>query len=71
MRLGTFVTPPVAWPPSNETKDISAGTSMYSIALQWLAEDRGVRRELEITGRKKRGARRDAVREPMYIQGYV
>lgn len=61
MRFGSFATPPIAWPPTGESNTVKLGTSMYSIALQWLTEDREVRRELEKAGRKQRGPRHDAV----------
>ncbi|KAJ3523630.1 hypothetical protein NM688_g8694 [Phlebia brevispora] len=62
MRLGSFVTPPTPWP----FEDLAAGgpnTQLYSIALQWLRQDRVHRQELERRGRKLRGARRDPVPE--------
>ncbi|KAF7789445.1 hypothetical protein EIP86_000390 [Pleurotus ostreatoroseus] len=58
MCLGSFVTLPTPWP----SKELIAGgpnTQLYSIALQWLREDRAHRQELEKNGRKVRGARRD------------
>ena len=56
MRLGSFVTLPTAWPfPDVTTKGLN--TRLYSVALQWLKEDRAHRAELEKSGRKKRGAK--------------
>lgn len=54
LRLGTFVQPPLPWNKGD--------VSLYDIALQWLTEDRAHRRELELEGRKMRGAKRNAVR---------
>lgn len=55
MRLGRFVTLPAPWETLQQTA--SGRTSrLYSIALQWLKEDREYRRELEKQGRKRRGA---------------
>jgi hypothetical protein len=59
MRLGAFVTQPLAWPPARE--DGKPATTLYHTALQWLSDDRDHRRGLENEGRKKRGARRDNV----------
>jgi len=64
MRLGSFVTPPSAWPivpTSTLATQFSASTTLYNVALQWLKEDRDHRRDLEIQGMKRRGARRDEV----------
>ncbi|CAK5275562.1 unnamed protein product [Mycena citricolor] len=52
MSLGRIVTPVVSWP-------FESGKTLYQIALQWLKEDREVRRELERNGRKQRGAPKD------------
>lgn len=54
MRFGSFVKEPTAWP-------FSDGKTLYSVALNWLAEDRQYRKKLEAEGRKTRGARRDQV----------
>ncbi|TDL29197.1 P-loop containing nucleoside triphosphate hydrolase protein [Rickenella mellea] len=56
MRFGSMVGDPVEWK-SDPTAPLSA--SLYTLALQWLAEDREFRRELEKKGRKTRGARAD------------
>jgi CCR4-NOT complex subunit CAF16 len=62
MRFGSFVTLPTFRistgldQPRNST---SAATPLYTIALQWLREDREFRRELEKQGQKMRGARRN------------
>lgn len=70
MRFGTFVTEPTPWPLQTSTFDATQTTAMhanpsflYSIALQWLTEDREYRRELEKQGKKTRGARREEVCE--------
>jgi CCR4-NOT complex subunit CAF16 len=52
MRFGSFVTNPTPWP-------FSTGATLYSVALNWLAEDREYRKQLEAKGRKARGARID------------
>jgi len=62
MRFGSFVTPPTPWPlASSSPVTVPSGSfsSLYSVALHWLKEDRYHRRELERQGRKTRGARRD------------
>lgn len=61
MRLGSFVTPPTPWPMEKALVP-AVNTQLYTIALQWLREDRTHRHELEKEGRKVRGARRDEVR---------
>lgn len=60
MRFGSFVTQPTPWPFSN-AEVIGPNTQLYSVALQWLKEDRAHRKELEKAGRKQRGARQDQV----------
>lgn len=60
MRLGSFVQQPITWPPA--TEGTRSSTLLYDVALQWLAEDRAHRKELERQGRKVRGARREEVR---------
>ncbi|KAF8076358.1 P-loop containing nucleoside triphosphate hydrolase protein [Lyophyllum atratum] len=62
MRLGTFLKPPAAWPITSTSplsSQFALSTTLYNVALQWLKEDRDHRRELEKTGRKTRGARRN------------
>ncbi|EIM88158.1 P-loop containing nucleoside triphosphate hydrolase protein [Stereum hirsutum FP-91666 SS1] len=61
MRFGSFVTNPTPWPlvPVGGTSAIHDSQSLYLVALQWLREDRKERAELEKSGRKVRGARRD------------
>ncbi|KAG8935133.1 CCR4-NOT regulatory complex component [Tulasnella sp. 418] len=61
MRNGTFVSPPVSWPPTELTQlsSTGAGSSLHALALQWLKEDRALRRAEEKSGilKKTRGAR--------------
>ncbi|KAJ7180042.1 P-loop containing nucleoside triphosphate hydrolase protein [Mycena crocata] len=61
MAFGRLVTPPSPWALEAGTAlNTQFGSStLYSLALQWLKEDREYRRELEKNGRKVRGARRD------------
>jgi len=63
MRFGSFVTLPTPWIPRQldlSSGIYSASTTLYSLALQWLKDDRDFRRELEKQGKKVvRGARRD------------
>ncbi|KAK0242771.1 P-loop containing nucleoside triphosphate hydrolase protein [Armillaria nabsnona] len=54
MRFGSFTTPPTPWPFTDQPT-----STLYSVALQWLKEDREYRRELEKNGLKLRGARKD------------
>ncbi|PBL02546.1 P-loop containing nucleoside triphosphate hydrolase protein [Armillaria gallica] len=54
MRFGSFTTPPTPWPFTDRPT-----STLYSVALQWLKEDREYRRELEKNGLKLRGARKD------------
>ncbi|KAG6884710.1 hypothetical protein C0993_008778 [Termitomyces sp. T159_Od127] len=64
MRLGSVIQPPAAWPISSAsslTSQFDSSTPLYTVALQWLKEDRDNRQELERNGRKKRGARRDEI----------
>ncbi|KAJ7129712.1 P-loop containing nucleoside triphosphate hydrolase protein [Mycena epipterygia] len=61
MSFGRLVIPPSPWPLTADSA-LSAqfgSSTLYSVALQWLKEDREHRRELEKQGRKVRGARRD------------
>lgn len=60
MRLGKFVTLPEPW---ESFTDVVSGSKsrLYSVALQWLKEDREHRRELENNGRKRRGAQKQDV----------
>ncbi|THG95825.1 hypothetical protein EW026_g5899 [Hermanssonia centrifuga] len=60
MRLGSFVTQPTRWP-FVDMSTAGANTQLYTVALQWLREDRAFRQKLEKSGRKVRGARRDDV----------
>jgi len=70
MRFGEFVTEPTPWPLTSSSSVLAetaatlpypVPSSLYRVALQWLAEDREYRRELEKQGRKTRGARKNAV----------
>jgi hypothetical protein len=59
MRDGTLVEQPQEWPISNQAVSFS---SLYTLALTWLKEDRTLREADEKSGkRKKRGARIDEV----------
>lgn len=61
MRDGSFVTTPVKWPSETFT-----ASSLHSLALQWLKEDRATRMAAEASGeRRKRGARIEEV-SPIY-----
>lgn len=60
MRLGSFVTLPTSWPFAG-VETVGVNTQLYTVALQWLKEDRAFRKELEKKGRKSRGARKDTV----------
>ncbi|KIL70084.1 hypothetical protein M378DRAFT_68144 [Amanita muscaria Koide BX008] len=60
MHLGSLVTPPSSWPvlPGSPLNIIFPPyTPLYSVALQWLKEDREKRRNLERINGKTRGAR--------------
>ena len=62
MRFGSFVVPPTPWPfpsPLTGPSQNGAVSVLYTIALQWLKEDRDYRRGLEKQGLKLRGARCD------------
>ncbi len=64
MHLGSMVTPPSPWPIVPESPlsaQFTPSTPLYSVALQWLREDRDKRRELERHGLKTRGARKNQV----------
>ncbi|KAF9651256.1 P-loop containing nucleoside triphosphate hydrolase protein [Thelephora ganbajun] len=54
LRLGAFIQPPAPWDTTDKSR-----LSLCDIALQWLTEDRAHRRQLELKGRKMRGARRN------------
>ncbi|KAF8718318.1 hypothetical protein AX14_011901 [Amanita brunnescens Koide BX004] len=62
MHLGSMAMPPSPWPivpASPLSAHFAPYTSLYSVALQWLREDREKCRELERHHGKIRGARRD------------
>ncbi|EED81097.1 predicted protein [Postia placenta Mad-698-R] len=67
MHLGTVLSQPTPWPLTPESAaqvvsvDLGPNPPLYKLALQWLREDRELRRELEKQGRKTRGARIDEV----------
>ncbi|KAH9854942.1 P-loop containing nucleoside triphosphate hydrolase protein [Lenzites betulinus] len=67
MHLGTFLMEPTSWPFSDTaagaatSADLGPKPTLYSVALQWLAEDRQRRRALEAQGRKQRGSRKGDV----------
>jgi len=64
MGFGSFISPPVAWPITAHSPlvvQFAPATTLYTVALQWLKEDRDHRRELEKQGRKTRGARRHEI----------
>lgn len=63
MSFGALVSPPTSWPFKNLTPSGNLGLNppLYSVALQWLKEDREKRQEMERQGRKTRGARIDTV----------
>lgn len=55
MQLGRTPAPPIAWSPSMPAE---TGTSLLKIALQWLKEDRELRKKNELaSGAKTRGAK--------------
>ncbi|KAF4602412.1 CCR4-NOT regulatory complex component [Pleurotus pulmonarius] len=59
MRFGSFVTPPTPWPIADTPTRPGTSSALYSVALEWIREDREHRRQLEKEGMKKRGARRE------------
>ncbi|KAF9780059.1 P-loop containing nucleoside triphosphate hydrolase protein [Thelephora terrestris] len=59
LRLGAFIQPPTPWNAGEEAQG-----RLYDTALRWLTEDRAHRRQLELDGRKTRGARRDTTGVP-------
>ncbi|EKM59926.1 uncharacterized protein PHACADRAFT_250733, partial [Phanerochaete carnosa HHB-10118-sp] len=62
MRFGSFLTLPTPWP--FPTVDAAGpNTLLYNVALQWLKEDREFRKELERSGKKVRGPRKEEVPE--------
>jgi CCR4-NOT complex subunit CAF16 len=68
MRLGSCVGDPIPWPLSSVDSAEAPDRTLFRTALQWLREDRELRRELEATAtRKTRGARRGQVRTPLYF----
>lgn len=63
MSFGTLVDHPTPWPftQSPRSGNLGVNTPLYSVALQWLKEDREKRRQMEKQGKKRRGARKDTV----------
>ncbi|PFH52702.1 hypothetical protein AMATHDRAFT_73840 [Amanita thiersii Skay4041] len=62
MHLGSMVTSPSPWPilPSSAlSSEFTPATPLYTVALQWLKEDREKRREVEKQGGRMRGARKE------------
>lgn len=54
MREGAFVTPPISWPlgvSNSSTLIPTMGSGLHAIALEWLKEDREVRRAAELAGK--------------------
>jgi hypothetical protein len=69
MRFGAFVGEPIPWDPTNAIAATGGPSSLYSIALQWLKEDREKRRELETEGQRvSRGARREEVGRFLHVR---
>ncbi|KAF5363676.1 hypothetical protein D9756_000647 [Leucocoprinus leucothites] len=70
MRFGTFVTEPSAWPITQESSlaaQFPPATTLFTVALQWLREDKAYREALEKQGFKKtRGARRNELTTRLY-----
>jgi CCR4-NOT complex subunit CAF16 len=69
MRFGAFVTEPTSWPLPESTLSgdgsvarVNGSSTLYSVALHWLRDDREYRKKLEESGMKTRGAKRDQVR---------
>jgi CCR4-NOT complex subunit CAF16 len=60
MRLGRIVTPATPWP-------FPASQSLYSIALEWLKEDKEYRRGLENMEKAKIRGPRDEVHSPFHL----
>jgi CCR4-NOT complex subunit CAF16 len=61
MRFGTLVESPTHWPISNSSAQFSASSSLHSIALSWLKDDRAYQQGHEKQGMKTRGARKNEV----------
>lgn len=63
MRFGSLVESPTHWPIPNPVlaAQFSASSSLYSIALSWLKDDRAYQQEHEKQGKKVRGARKNEV----------
>lgn len=67
MRNGAFVTSPVGWPSSSTSASaVGGGSNLHGVALQWLKDDRELRREAEREGtvKRTRGARVSFNRAP-------
>lgn len=67
MRLGTLVSPPALWPLNSsafKTDDKHTGSTLHSVALNWLREDRQHRTQEEKAGRrtKSRGPKNEVRR---------
>lgn len=64
MRFGSVVESPTHWPISNSSvpaAQFSASSSLHSIALSWLKDDRVYQQGNEKHGKKARGARKNEV----------
>ena len=64
MRFGSLVESPTHWPIPNPpvlAAQFSASSSLHSIALSWLKDDRAYQQEHEKQGKKVRGARKNEV----------
>jgi len=71
MRFGSLLAPPASWPITVDSSlhpRFPLQTTLYQLALQWLAEDRDHRRKLEQNGKKTRGAiRAEVCRDYSYL----
>lgn len=64
MRFGSLVENPTHWPISNSSvlaAQFSMSSSLHSIALSWLKDDRAYQQGHEKQGKKARGARKNEV----------
>lgn len=80
MQLGRIPSPPIAWPlaPSSSSDSSPAasaeparGSSLLTIALEWLKEDRTLRKKMEADeGRTQRGARAETRNAKTFFEKY-
>jgi hypothetical protein len=59
MQLGSIPQEPLAWPPAQDKAEGQNGSQLLGLALDWLKEDRVLRKKAEESKGRKRGPKND------------